>query len=66
MSNEHQLSLCQTDQARTDFPVIETDPDGIQVRFVLLPTDKNLPLLKLLATAGTAALVSVGIGVLPR
>jgi hypothetical protein len=66
MPNEHQLSLCQTDQARTDFAAIESHPEGIQVRFVLLATRKNLSRVKVLATARTAALVSAWIEALPR
>jgi hypothetical protein len=66
MPNEHQLLLWRADQARADFAATESDLEVIQARLALLPTGKNLPLLKVLATAGTAALVSVGIEVLSR
>jgi hypothetical protein len=66
MPNEHQLTLCQDDEARTDFAPIESTLEVIQVRLTLLPTRKNLRRLKVLATPTTSALVGVGTKVLPR
>jgi hypothetical protein len=42
MSDEHELSLRQADQARTDFAAIESDLEFLMLRINQLPTASDL------------------------
>ena len=57
MSDEHILTLRQADQARTDFALIESNPEFIAGRLSRLPTRRDLAMAALGIIVSTAALV---------
>ena len=59
MSDEHTLTLRQTDQARTDFALIDSDLELIMRQLARLPTRAYLCRMLLLATASIWALLAV-------
>ena len=57
MPDEHQLTLRQAHQARTDFAAIESDLEAIMERLSRLPTRKEQALKPLYNMVGSAGLV---------
>jgi len=59
MADEHTLTLRQTDQARTDFALIEEHLDFISGQLARVPTRAYLCRTLLVATASVWALIAV-------
>ena len=57
MSDKHTLTLCQADQARTDFALIESNLEFISGQLARLPTRRDLAMAALGIIISTAALV---------
>jgi hypothetical protein len=57
MPDEHTLTLCQADQARSDFAAIETDLQFVMGQLARLPTRRDLAKAALGIIIATAALV---------
>jgi hypothetical protein len=57
MPNVHHLTLRQTDQARTDFAIIEDHLEAIYARLARVPTRVELAWTALMGMIGGAGLV---------
>jgi hypothetical protein len=66
MSDEHQLTLRQTDQIRTDIANVESNLEMIMAQLTKLPTRKEQALKPLYVMIGSAGLVILWIELFRR
>jgi hypothetical protein len=61
MPDEHILTLCQADQARTDFAAVESDLEFIMAQLARIPTRKEQARNTLGIIFATAMLTTFGV-----